>query len=295
MTTVLITGGSGQLGQALKRRAWPEGVRIVAPWRGEVDLSDAEAVSGFMHAARVDVVINAAAYTAVDEAEARPAAAFHGNALVPAALAEAAVAAGAPLVHVSTDYVFDGALARPYEVNDLVAPINVYGASKAAGELAVRAIQPRSAIVRASWLIGPDGSNFLKTMLRLARGTDPVRVVDDQTGRPTLTDDLAAALANVALRLVRDPDAPTGVFHFANAGATSWRGLAAAIFEAAREAGLEAPETIPIATRDYPRPARRPANSELSTSRIERAYGLTPRPWAEALPALVAATLESAS
>lgn len=294
MTTVMITGGSGQLGQALKRHPWPEDVRVVAPLRGEVDLSNSGAAAGFMRAARVDVVVNAAAFTAVDEAESRQAAAFSANALIPAALAEAAAAAGAPLVHVSTDYVFDGALTRPYEINDLVAPINVYGASKAAGELAVRSIQPRSAVVRSSWLIGPDGDNFLTTMLRLAAGAKPLRVVDDQVGRPTVAADLAAALATVALRLARDRDAATGVFHFANQGATSWRGLAEAILAEARGRGLDAPPVEPIATREFPRPAKRPANSELSTLRIEQAYGLRPRPWAEALPEIVAAALEEA-
>lgn len=295
MTVVLVTGGSGQLGRALRSHAWPEGVKVVAPWRGEVDLADADAVSGFMHATRAAVVINAAAFTAVDEAESRPAAAFHGNALVPAAIAEAAAAAGAPVVHVSTDYVFDGTGSGAYETGDLVRPVNVYGASKAAGELAVRAIQPRSAVVRTSWLVSPDGSNFLKTMLRLARTRDRIGVVDDQRGRPTVAADLASALATIALRLVDDPLAPAGVFHFANEGATSWRGFAVAIFEAAAARGLKVPEVDPIATSAYPTPARRPANSELSTRRIERDYGIAPPSWRAALPGLVEAALETAS
>ena len=295
MTVVLVTGGSGQLGRALRCHAWPEGVTIVAPWRGELELADADAVSGFMQATRAEAVINAAAFTAVDQAESRPAAAFHGNALVPAAIAEAAAGAGAPLVHVSTDYVFDGASNHPYETDHLVQPLNVYGASKAAGELAVRAIQPRSAIVRTSWLVSPDGSNFLKTMLRLALTRDRIGVVDDQRGRPTIAADLAAALATVALRLVRDAEAPTGVFHFANEGATTWWGFAAAIFEAASERGIKVPAVDAIATSAYPTPARRPANSELSTRRIERDYGIVPPSWRAALPGLIEAALETAT
>lgn len=295
MSVIMITGGSGQLGRALKRRAWPDGVRIVAPWRGELDLSDAAAVSGYLEATGASAVINAAAYTAVDKAETDRAAAFRGNAFVPAALAEAAAGAGAALIHVSTDYVFDGSKTGPYEVSDLVAPINVYGASKAAGELAVRSIQPRSAVVRTSWLVSPDGANFVTTMLRLARERDVLRIVADQRGAPTIAADLADALAGVALRMIADEAAPTGVFHAANDGATDWAEFAQAIFGAAAAHGIKAPTVEPISTQDYPTPARRPKNSVLSTARLARDYGLKLRPWREALPGLVEEMLEKSA
>ena len=290
----MITGGSGQLGRALKRHRWPDGVKIVAPWRGELDLADADAVSGYLLATGAKAVINAAAYTAVDKAEDAPAAAFHANALVPAALAEAALSAEAALVHVSTDYVFDGTLGRPYEVADTVAPANVYGASKAAGELAVRAAQPRSAVVRTSWLLGPDGPNFARTMLRLAEERDEVAVVADQRGRPTLADDLAGALAAIALRMIEDRAAPTGVFHATNAGEATWAELAAAAFSESARLGGPTAAVRPIATADYPTPARRPPDSRLSTGRLKREHGLDLPDWRDGLPQLVAALLGGA-
>ncbi len=294
MTVVTVTGGSGQLGGALKRLSWPEGVTVVAPLRDEVDLADADAVSGYLLATGAQAVINAAAYTAVDRAESEQAEAFRVNAQVPAAIAEAARAADIPLVHVSTDYVFDGALARPYEVTDVVAPINVYGASKAAGELAVRSIQPRSAIVRTSWLVSAGGQNFVTTMLRLARERPRLSIVADQRGRPTVAGDLAGALAKIALRMIDDADAPAGVFHVANEGETTWFDFAAAIFAESARRGGPSPELCAIATADYATAARRPLNSRLSTARVQRDHGISLPPWRDRLPDLVAAILDRA-
>lgn len=294
MTVVMATGGSGQLGSALKRLSWPVGVTVVAPHRDEVDLADADAVSGYLLATGARAVINAAAYTAVDRAESEQAEAFRVNAQIPAAIAEAARAADAPLVHVSTDYVFDGALARPYEVADVVAPINVHGASKAAGELAVRSIQPRSAIVRTSWLVSPVGQNFVTTMLRLGRERPRLSVVADQHGRPTIAGDLAEALATMTLRMIGDADAPTGVFHAANEGETTWFDFAAVIFAESARRGGPCPELGAIATADYPTAAKRPLNSRLSTARLERDHGISLPPWRDRLPGLVAAILDRA-
>jgi dTDP-4-dehydrorhamnose reductase len=292
VSVVLVTGGAGQVGHELASRPWPAGVEILAPERARLNVADADTVSAFLAAAKVDAVINCAAYTAVDKAETEIAAAFEANALAPAVLAEATLKADIPLVHVSTDYVFDGTREGPYEVDDPVRPIGVYGASKAAGEYAVRFGNPRSAVVRAAGVVSARRTNFAKTMLRYGQEREVVRVVDDQRGAPTLAGDLAEALATIALRLIADRDAPTGLFHFSNAGPTTWHGFAAAIFDAARAKGLKTPRLEPIATADYPTPARRPANSLLSTARIARDYGVRPRPWRDGLPRLIDDILE---
>ncbi len=206
------------------------------------------------------------------------------NALAPAILAEQTRAQNIPLVHVSTDYVFAGT--KPvgaYEPDEPVDPRSVYGASKAAGEFAVRTANPRHAILRTAWVVSPHRGNFVKTMLRLAAERDRLTVVDDQHGCPTSAADLAAALAAIAVRLAEDPAAPTGTFHCVNEGATTWCGFARAIVAGgARRGGREVPvEGIP--TSAYPTPARRPSNSRLSTDSLNVAYGIAPRPWEAAL------------
>ena len=286
MTAILITGGRGQLGSALRRHSWSERVRLFAPARDELDLFDPAAVAAFLSERSVAAIVNAAAFTAVDQAETEIAAAFAANAQIPAVLAEAARQADAALLHVSTDYVFDGSSAQPYDVGDPVNPLNVYGSSKAAGELAaLRA--PRAAVVRASWLVGRDGTNFVRTMLRLASERSVVRVVADQRGAPTIAADLADALATIALRMATDRSAPAGVFHFANAGATTWRDFAAAIFAEGARRGLSTPRLEAVTTAEYGAAALRPAHSLLSTRRLEQGYGIKPRPWIEGLPGLI--------
>jgi dTDP-4-dehydrorhamnose reductase len=292
MRRILVTGGTGQVGLELTRRAWPEGVEIVAPNRAELDLTDRSAIAAHVAGGGFAAVINAAAYTAVDRAESEKAEAFALNELAPAALADAARAAEIPLVHVSTDYVFRGDADAPYETEAPIDPINVYGASKAAGETAVRLGCPRSAIVRTAWVVSPNRTNFVRTMLRLADGRETIRVVADQRGAPTLASDLADALATIALRMIPDERAPAGLFHFANVGETTWADFAEAIFAEARERGAKVPRVERITTADYPTPARRPAYSRLSTSRIERDYGIVPRPWRDWLPGLVAEIME---
>ncbi|WP_406857194.1 dTDP-4-dehydrorhamnose reductase [Alsobacter sp. KACC 23698] len=280
---ILILGGGGQVGLELQRFGWPQGVRLHAPGRDALDITDEAAVERALAGGNYAAVINAAAYTAVDKAEQEVGAAWRVNALAPALLAAAAARAGAPLVQVSTDYVFDGAADRPYEVGDPVAPLGVYGASKEGGEQAVRTAHPRHAIVRTAWVVSPHRANFVKTMLRLASERAALRVVDDQRGTPTVAGDLAAALATIALRLAQDPAAPGGTFHFANAGDVTWRGLAAEIMaQSARRGGPSVP-VAGIATAEFPTPARRPRNSRLSTARIEADYGVRPRPWRAAL------------
>ena len=194
--------------------------------------------------------------------------------------------AGIPLIHVSTDYVFDGAKPKPYVEDDPTHPLGVYGASKLAGEEAVRTGNPRHVIVRTSWLYSRFGKNFVKTMLRVAGERDSVRVVDDQHGSPTAVPDLAAALAVIAA--TPDLGERAGVYHFANRGETTWCGLARRIFALSKARGGPSADVQAIATADYPTPARRPANSRLSTAKIERVFGIVPRRWEDALADVVA-------
>lgn len=280
---ILITGGTGQVGSELKRVPWPAAVETVFPGRAELDLGDPEAIAHYVAGGDFAAVINPAAYTAVDRAEDDGVAAFRINALAPAALAEATRRAGIPLVHVSTDYVFNGLRAGAWREDDPVRPLGVYGASKEAGEQAVRTGNPRHVILRTAWVFSPHGNNFVRTMLRLAGERPLVRVVDDQSGCPTSAADLAAALAHIALRLISDSAAPVGTGHFVNAGATTWCGLAREVFRQMAARGLSVPALEAIATRDYPTPARRPINSVLSSEWVRTAYGLAPRPWEEAL------------
>jgi len=244
---------------------------------------------------RYDAVINAAAFTAVDRAESEIGTAFAVNATGPAHLAEATRASGTPLLHISTDYVFDGQKIGAYVEDDPVGPLGVYGASKEAGEQAVRAGNPRSVILRTAWLVSAHRQNFVKTMLRLARERRKLRVVDDQHGCPTSAADLAQAVAMMTLRLAEDPNAPTGTYHFVNSGTTSWYGLARHVFGLAPGLGGPNPTVEAIKTADYPTPARRPVNSQLSVEKLTRDYGIVPRPWQEPISGLVAMLLGTGS
>ncbi len=215
------------------------------------------------------------------------------NAIGPAILAHATKRNNVPLVHVSTDYVFDGNKATPYVETDPTNPLGVYGASKLGGEQAVRTANPRHAIVRTAWLVSPHRSNFLKTMLRLARERDELRVVADQAGCPTSAADLAVALATVTLRVAEDSEAVAGTYHFVNSGEASWFSFAQAIMAASAAHKGPVAAVMPITTEDYPTPAIRPRNSRLSTGRLEKTFGLAPRPWQTAIEEVVGAVLES--
>ena len=280
---ILILGGAGQVGTELQAYPWPEGVRVHAPDRASLDITDEAALAAALDERSYAAVINPAAYTAVDKAESDVAAAWRLNALAPAILAAETRKRSIPLVHVSTDYVFDGSDEDFYAPDAPVNPTSVYGASKAAGEMAVRATNPRHAIVRTAWVVSPHRGNFVKTMLRLAGERDRLTVVDDQHGCPTSAADLAAALATIALRLAGDEDAPTGTFHCVNDGATTWCGFARAIVAGAAKRGGRAIPVEGIPTSAYPTPAKRPANSRLSTQSLTDAYGIAPRPWEAAL------------
>ncbi|MBJ7485258.1 dTDP-4-dehydrorhamnose reductase [Brevundimonas sp.] len=285
---ILVTGGAGQVGLELARVAWPDRVRLHLPTRAELDLGDADAVRALFAATPFKAVINSGAYTAVDKAEGDVVAAFAANAMGPAILAEATQGAGIPLVQVSTDYVFDGSGEQDYSETDPVGPLGVYGASKLAGEYAVRTGNPRSVVLRTAWVLSVHRGNFLKTMLRLAADRPALRVVDDQTGSPTSARDIAGVLADITLKMIADPEAPTGVYHFVNGGSTSWAGLAREIFTQSAALGGPAAAVEGITTADYPTPARRPSNSRLSTFKITRDYGVTPRPWQDAVAEIVA-------
>lgn len=283
---ILVTGGTGQIGLELARLEWPADVAVHFPSRQQLDLTSPDNIASCVGADRWDCIINSAAYTAVDAAEENVAEAFLANAQGPAWLAEAAAKASVPVIHISTDYVFDGELDRPYSENDPVGPTSAYGASKLAGELAVRAASPRSIILRTAWVIGIHRSNFLKTMLRLGADRPVLSIVADQTGCPTAAADIASALQTIAFNMIDEPRV-SGTYHFVNSGEASWYELAQAIFAEAAQHGVAVPEVSPIATADYPTKARRPANSRLSTSRITRDFGIRPRPWRDAVKEIV--------
>lgn len=285
MRPILVTGGTGQVGTAIAARAAERGIEVVLPGRAALDLADPQALARAVAGRDWGLVINCAAYTAVDKAESDADAAHAVNAGAPAALARATAAAGIRLIHVSTDYVFDGSKPGWYDEDDPVAPLGVYGATKEAGEAAVRAANPDHVILRTAWVVSPFGHNFVKTMLRLGAERDTLRVVADQIGCPTSAIDIADALLSIAAG-----GGPAGTYHFVNGGEASWHALAA--FVIAR-AGL-ATRVEPITTADYPTPARRPANSRLATARIARDHGLSPRPWQEAVGEIVDRLTEKA-
>lgn len=280
---ILITGGAGQVGLELQAAIWPKEVVIHAPRRAELDLGDIASVQAAFARTPFAAVINSGAYTAVDKAETEVAAAFAANAMGPAVLAEVTRKAGVPLVQVSTDYVFDGSKEALYKEGDPVGPLGVYGASKLAGELAVRSGNPRSVVLRTAWVLSIHRANFLKTMLRLAADRSTLRIVDDQQGCPTSARDIAEALKTITLKMIADTGAPTGIYHFVNAGETSWAGLAQEIFSISASTGGPSATVEGIPSADYPTPARRPSNSRLSTEKLTRDYSIAPRPWQTAV------------
>jgi len=276
---LLVIGASGQLGTALMRLAPPPGFVLQGLDRSQLDLAQTAEIAATVRALRPDAVINAAAYTAVDQAEDQQAEAFVLNRDAPAALGQVCADLGAPLVHLSTDYVFDGAKADAYVETDTRAPLNVYGRSKAEGEDAVLASGAPGAVIRTSWVYGAHGANFLRTMLRLAKARDEVNVVADQIGRPTWASDLARCCLDVAARAMEARGAAAGVFHYAGAGDTNWADFAEAIFA---ERNIRT-RVNRITTAEYPAQARRPANSRLDCGNIRYAWGIEARPWRDAL------------
>jgi dTDP-4-dehydrorhamnose reductase len=275
---VVLLGAADQLGREVSNLAERLGKKVVGCTRSQVDITDQAAVADLIARTKPRLVVNAAAYTAVDKAESDPEGTMAANVIGPHVLATAAANARVPIVHVSTDYVFDGAKVGPYVEDDPIAPIGVYGRTKAEGEARVRAATARHVIVRTAWVYGVHGANFLKTMLRLANERDELRVVADQRGSPTATLDLAEAIFAIDRRIVEGAE-PWDTFHFAGTGATTWHGFASEIVDAAAQFTGKRSKVIAIGTEDYPTAARRPANSELDSSRFAAVFGYSAAPW----------------
>lgn len=284
---ILIFGRIGQLGTELARCPWSPGTELVFYDRDEVDVGNPAAVKGAIAATPCDLIINASAYTAVDKAESEAEAAFAVNRDGPAAMAEMCAANGIPLLHVSTDYVFDGTKDTPYTETDPIAPLGVYGHSKAEGEQAVRDACPHHVILRTAWVYAAHGHNFVRTMLRLAAERPELRVVADQYGCPTAAADIAAALHKLAERYGHEKTLAWGTYHFTGQGETSWHGFAERVIDLAAPVLGKRPLVHPITTADYPTPARRPANSRLDCTRMTETFGITARPWPDALAEVI--------
>jgi dTDP-4-dehydrorhamnose reductase len=279
---VLVTGGSGQLATSLVRLG---GARIRCVGRPGFDFDDPDTITASFAAVQPAAVVNAAAWTAVDAAETQPDGAARANHHGPALLARLCAQAGIPLIHVSTDYVFDGDKGRPYIETDPTSPTGVYGRTKADGEQAALAANPRTIILRTSWVYSATGKNFVRTMINAAEKNPVLRVVGDQHGAPTASDDLAEAILTILARIEQDgwQDSYAGIYHAAGTGETSWHGLAVAALEAAQKHGRSMPEVVAIRTADWPTPARRPMDSRLDCDKLERVFGVRLPPWRKSL------------
>jgi dTDP-4-dehydrorhamnose reductase len=288
---ILVFGASGQIGREVCRAAWPPRYAILPLDRKAVDITKSTAVSAMLARETPDLVINLAAYTAVDRAESEPEVAWAANCAGAAHIAGACDESATPLVHLSTDYVFDGRKTGPYREEDAVGPLGVYGRSKEAGERAVRAAVARHMILRTAWVFGAYGANFVKTMLRLAAERPVLRVVADQRGCPTAAADIAAALMVIAGHIERG-EAKWGTYHFVGAGAASWHSFAQAIFDQAAPQLAACPQVEPITTEQYPTPARRPMNSVLDCRKIEEVFGIPSPPWRTALATVIRELLD---
>ncbi len=285
-SSILIFGKSGQVATELAVAPWKPGAKLHFLGRGDLDLERAtqDEIAGIIRRIGPSLAINAAAYTAVDKAETEPDIAFALNAAAPGLIAQSCAQAEIPLIHISTDYVFDGAKNAPYVETDPVNPISIYGASKEAGEQAVREAGPRHIILRTAWVYSPHGQNFVKTMLRLGAARQELDIVDDQIGSPTSAADIAQTIAQIAHNLPTQGPPNFGTYHFCAAGHTSWYGFASAIFDEARMRARQAPEQInPIPTSAYPTLAKRPQNSRLSCAKLSTNFGVTPQSWRKSL------------
>ena len=285
MREILIFGAAGQVGQALMTHARDHGFLPQGLVRPETDITDAASVAAAFKNTKAAVVVNAAAYTAVDKAENDEARAFAVNRDGPRLLAETCEGLGIPVIHISTDYVFDGSKPIAYTEEDPVAPLGVYGASKEAGERAIRQTFPQHIILRTAWVYSAVGHNFVKTMLRLGADRDQLRVVCDQKGSPTAADDIAGAILTIADRVLSKTSPPSwGTFHFSGTGATTWHGFANAIFaERARLTGHSPPRIDAISSAEFPTPAARPANSLLDCRKLAETYGVRSPRWEASL------------
>ena len=298
MATILLTGATGQVGSELRKTLSPLG-RVAAPGRAEMDMADAESVRRVIHELKPRWIVNPAAYTAVDKAESEPELAHAINEHAVRAMGEEAQKIGAGLIHFSTDYVFDGTGSRPYVEEDPTAPISVYGASKLAGEQALAATGAGHLIFRTSWVYGATGKNFLLTIVKLAREREKLRIVADQHGAPTWSRDLARMAAHVIEQVEADARGGeltealakvSGIYHAAGAGETTWHGFASEAVAIAqhREPEIRFAELEGITTAEYPTPARRPANSRMSTRKLAEVFGWRMMDWRDSLAGVMA-------
>lgn len=285
---IFVAGGSGQVALSLKEAAQQARINLKTAGRPDFDLCDADGVRAAIEAYRPTVLINAAAYTAVDAAESNEQEAFAINATGAETLAAIAAERAIPFLHLSTDYVFDGEKTEPYVETDPVAPTGIYGQSKLAGEQAVMAANPKAIILRTAWVYSPFGKNFLKTMLSLA-SRELLSVVSDQHGNPTYAPDIAATVLAIIAKLDGgEPSADqAGVYHMTGSGEATWHGFACAIFEQGASNGLAHPKVAAIPTADYPTPARRPANSRLNCTKLRENFGISMPNWQESTAACV--------
>lgn len=291
---IAVTGREGQVARSLLATA-PSGIEVIAIGRPELDLANLASVLPALAAAQPDVIVSAAAYTAVDKAESEPDSAFAVNAAGAGAVSEAAAKLGIPVIHLSTDYVFSGEKLAPYVETDPTGPISVYGSTKLEGELRVAAGNADHVILRTAWVYSPFGANFVKTMLRLAETRDELRVVADQRGCPTAALDIADAILAIAARLKADADpALRGTFHLTGTGEASWADFATEIFAQSRAIGGNSAVVTPITTAEYPTPARRPANSRLSGDKLAATYGIRLPGWKSSTEIAVKAILKNA-
>ena len=285
MKKVLLIGAKGQVGQELQVTL-PHWGEVISIGREELDLTNSEKIGQLIREIHPDYLVNAAAYTAVDKAETEPDLAYSINSIAPKIMAESAEKIKAKFLHISTDYVFDGRKNTPYLETDLTNPLGVYGQSKLRGEEEIKTVNSQAIILRTAWVYGSYGkSNFVKTMLRLGKEREELKVVVDQLGSPTWSKDIAAAITQL---LIND-DNPAGIYNFTNSGVASWFDLTKAIFEEAKISGipLKIQRVIPITTAEYPTPAVRPAYSVLSSQKISQQLGYIPPYWRDSLKAML--------
>ncbi|TRV14952.1 MAG: dTDP-4-dehydrorhamnose reductase [Microcystis wesenbergii Mw_MB_S_20031200_S109] len=285
MKKVLLIGAKGQVGQELQVTL-PQWGEVISIGREELDLTNSEKISQLIREIHPDYLVNAAAYTAVDKAETEPDLAYSINAIAPKIMAESAEKIKAKFLHISTDYVFDGRKNTPYLESDLTNPLGVYGQSKLRGEEEIKTVNSQAIILRTAWVYGSYGkSNFVKTMLRLGKEREELKVVVDQVGSPTWSKDIATAITQLLINV----DNPAGIYNFTNSGVASWFDLTKAIFEEAKISGipLKIQRVIPITTAEYPTPAVRPAYSVLSGQKISQQLGYIPPYWRDSLKAML--------
>ena len=285
---LLVTGAEGQLGRALTRKARAGDFEAVSLSHADLDLTDRVSVETALTSNQWDVAVNTAAYTAVDRAESDLETAMAVNRDGPRFLAESCADLGKPLIHISSDYVFDGAKETPYLEGDLTAPLGAYGRSKAAGEVEIRRRLDKHVILRTAWLYGVDGSNFVKTMLKIGRERETIRVVADQFGCPTYAGDLAEAVLAAARKITAENQGDWGTYHYCGGGRTTWYDFAVRIFDLAGKFDrFKVREIVPLTTAEFPTPARRPKFSVLDCRRFEKVFGIRPPAWEDGLARMI--------